>query len=238
MVQLTAHDDQILKALFDPESSGDGFIKPSSTSEQSLPGLPEPQFAVIAVEERTILQSLNSAAPTPSEIQETVLKLSDLINTYPTYASAYVNRAQARRMLIPSDSLFSKQENAQASEEVLRDLDQSISAATPVSISVSPTPHQCQILGTAHTHRGLLMLMIADKVRCGSKVYGLGHVLQKIDDAEEFEELANKDFFTGGQYGNQTARQLAVKTNPYAKMCSAIVKEAIHREIESFDLLN
>lgn len=39
------------------------------------------------------------------------------------------------------------------------------------------------------------------------------------------------DFQQGGRYGNEIARQMAVKTNPYAKMCGAIVKEAMRKEM-------
>ena len=50
--------------------------------------------------------------------------------------------------------------------------------------------------------------------------------------ADQLEEMASRDFFFGGQYGNEIARQLAVQTNPYAKMCGAIVKEALRKEVE------
>jgi hypothetical protein len=48
------------------------------------------------------------------------------------------------------------------------------------------------------------------------------------------EELASRDFTLGGRYGNKVARQLSVQTNPYAKACGAIVKEALRKEREEF----
>jgi len=48
------------------------------------------------------------------------------------------------------------------------------------------------------------------------------------------EELASRDFALGGRYGNKIARQLSVQTNPYAKACGAIVKEALRKEREEF----
>jgi len=51
-------------------------------------------------------------------------------------------------------------------------------------------------------------------------------------DADQLEELASHDFQDGGKFGNEVARQMAVMTNPYAKMCGAIVKEAMKKEIE------
>jgi hypothetical protein len=49
---------------------------------------------------------------------------------------------------------------------------------------------------------------------------------------DRLEEMASHDFFLGGRYGNKAAQQLAVQTNPYAKMCGAIVKEAMRKEVE------
>jgi hypothetical protein len=50
--------------------------------------------------------------------------------------------------------------------------------------------------------------------------------------SDQLEEMASQDFFFGGRYGNKVAQQLAVQTNPYAKMCGAIVKEALRKEVE------
>ncbi len=35
----------------------------------------------------------------------------------------------------------------------------------------------------------------------------------------------------GGRYGNDVAREMAVRTNPYAKLCGNIVKEAMRGEM-------
>jgi len=34
----------------------------------------------------------------------------------------------------------------------------------------------------------------------------------------------------GGRYGNEMARAMSVATNPYAKLCGGIVKEAMRAE--------
>lgn len=52
--------------------------------------------------------------------------------------------------------------------------------------------------------------------------------------SEQLEDMASKDFFLGGRYGNKIARELSVKTNPYAKMCGAIVQEAMRMEREEY----
>jgi hypothetical protein len=46
----------------------------------------------------------------------------------------------------------------------------------------------------------------------------------------EFEEAASRDFAMGGRYGNEVAKGLAVSTNPTAKLCGRIVREAIKKE--------
>jgi hypothetical protein len=35
----------------------------------------------------------------------------------------------------------------------------------------------------------------------------------------------------GGRYGNELAREMAVRTNPYAKLCGGIVKGALMEEV-------
>lgn len=46
----------------------------------------------------------------------------------------------------------------------------------------------------------------------------------------EFEEAASKDFWYGGRYGNEIGKALAVHTNPTAKLCGEVVKDAMRRE--------
>jgi hypothetical protein len=53
-------------------------------------------------------------------------------------------------------------------------------------------------------------------------------------DSERLEEVASHDFAAGGRYGNNLSKQLAVKLNPYAKLCGSIVKEAMQKEIAEF----
>ena len=53
----------------------------------------------------------------------------------------------------------------------------------------------------------------------------------KASDPAELEEWASRDFEKGGRYGNGVAREMAKATNPYAKLCGAIVGEAMRREM-------
>ena len=59
-------------------------------------------------------------------------------------------------------------------------------------------------------------------------------LLRDVGTPTQFEELASRDFSVAGRYGNKTAQQLAIKTNPYAKMCGQIVKEALRQEITDY----
>ncbi len=46
----------------------------------------------------------------------------------------------------------------------------------------------------------------------------------------DFEEAASRDFQMGGRYGSEIGRVLGVAVNPTAKLCGAMVKEAMRRE--------
>ena len=52
-------------------------------------------------------------------------------------------------------------------------------------------------------------------------------------EQSELEELASKDFAAAARYGDEAAREMSVRTNPYAKMCGAIVKNALREERKS-----
>lgn len=45
-----------------------------------------------------------------------------------------------------------------------------------------------------------------------------------------FEEEASRDFIVGGRFGNEIAKALAVASNPTAKLCGEMVKEAMKNE--------
>ena len=49
----------------------------------------------------------------------------------------------------------------------------------------------------------------------------------------ELEELASKDFAAAARFGDEVAREMSVRTNPYAKMCGAIVRNALAEERKS-----
>jgi hypothetical protein len=49
-------------------------------------------------------------------------------------------------------------------------------------------------------------------------------------DQMRLEEEGSRCFFMAGLYGSEIGRSMAVKTNPYARLCGSIVKEALRRE--------
>jgi hypothetical protein len=230
MPGLTTRDSFVLKSLFDPEASA--ASTKHASSQTSLPGMSEAQFSVRRPIELRIISQLQNDTPNAEAVQRAVQDLSSLIEESPGYASAYINRAQASRLLIPTSGLFAS-DHAQASGQLLRDLQKGIQLAEPTNSSQQLSTHQTTVLAAAYTHRGFLLLKIADIIRNGEQVHGVGDKLQSAS-AESVEEQASQDFAAGGQCGSKEAREMAVRTNPYAKMCGAIVKEAIKKEVEKW----
>jgi hypothetical protein len=226
---LTPHDAAVLTALFDPESSPSSPITVSKTAP-SLPHIPDSILADLQQRELKAIQPLHNKAPSISSIQSAISNLSLLITEHPNYAPAYLNRAQATRLLIGSEeaNLFLPQ-NSELLSRTLSDLNQTITLTS----STSPlSPLQATLLSKAHTHRGYLLLKASQAAP--KPTSSLPTELSGIR-SDELEERASNDFFLAGQYdvNNDMARQLSVKTNPYANICGAIVKEAMRREIGS-----
>ncbi|KAL4886980.1 hypothetical protein BJY04DRAFT_212947 [Aspergillus karnatakaensis] len=244
---LTTNDSAVLQALFDAESSPSSGV----TIDPSLPQLPThldispKDHAYLQSREKEIISTLSSSpAPARETIHSAITELDALIKTHPTYPSAYANRAQALRMLMQpvqpedeakSNKSFFSQENITPLSTLLSDLSTAIDISTPVSPADPLSPFQARLLADTHTHRAYLLLKIsrylkenkdkvAEQVNIPGRLRGLG--------PEGLEEMASRDFFMGGRYGNKVAQQMAVQTNPYAKMCGAIVKEAIRKEVE------
>ncbi|CAK40579.1 hypothetical protein CBS63078_10899 [Aspergillus niger] len=245
---LTTNDSAVLQALFDAESSPSNSI----TIDSSLPTYPShlnitPELLqTLQSREVSIIRTLQSETtldiPT---IQQAIKDLDTLIAEHPTYPSAYVNRAQTLRILIDKtktttessgddnddDKIFDP-ENTQPASTLLADLGNAITLATPRSPADPVSSVQARLLADAHTHRGYLLLKAArvKKERKQEEVIG-GPDQLRVVEPEQLEDMASRDFFFGGRYGNKVAQQLAVQTNPYAKMCGAIVKEALRKEV-------
>lgn len=216
--------------------------------------------ATLQEQEITIIQSLQSN-PTIESISDAISSLSALIERYPRYPSGYVNRAQALRILVDSsfsssgeatkagekeegdDALFTPR-NTKLATTLFSDLSTAISLLAPLNPdSDSVSTVQARILADAYTHRGYILLKAARRrglkdtdtataTGTEEKEGRGGPAALETVSGDQLEEMASRDFFLGGRYGNEIARQLAVQTNPYAKMCGKIVKEAMRKEVE------
>jgi len=227
---LSQNDRAVLGALFDPEASltNGGAIITNSLPADTIP-------AQTKAAEQSAIQTLNTASPSTSDINTAITTLTQIIHDHPTYASAYANRAQALRLLPKSLTTPS------TTTTILTDLATAIHLSTPQNPLAPISPSDARVLSSAHTHRGYLLLRAASEPSFLTLLTTLP--LQDLHlpitntnqlTPETLEELASKDFSIAGRYGNKTAQTLAVKTNPYAKLCGQIVKEALHREIKEF----
>ncbi|KAK5947790.1 hypothetical protein OHC33_011185 [Knufia fluminis] len=225
--QLTANDAAILGALFDAEASLTGHALISSAGGTGI--YDSKTTAQVQRLEREILLDMNSENPPLPSIQAAIINLGKLIEVYPDYASAYNNRAQARRMLTEIDHTL---EDANTMPLIFSDLARAIALASPPNPTATVSPEQAKVLASAHTHRAYLLYR-------ASRSEDFGKAVRRVEamstrDKDGLEEMASRDFSAGGRYGNRIAKQLAVQTNPYAKLCGSIVKEALRKEMEDY----
>lgn len=225
---LSTNDNAVLGALFDPESS----LSNSTQIEETLPnGFDSQHLLKIQDQERKALLPLNVERPAPGAILDSILLLDTIIEQEPGYSSAWNNRAQTRRMLYDIEQLH---QEIQALKLIMQDLSQAINLATPQS-PLAPVPAvDARVLASAHTHRGYLLYAASKSDKLARALASSVESLQSVDK-DGLEEMASRDFTLGGRYGNDTARQLAVRTNPYAKLCGSIVKEAMQKEISDYN---
>jgi hypothetical protein len=221
---LTSNDTAVLQALFDPEAS-------LSTKAKIEPFLSTTREAerVIALqeEERLALELVNQQNPAILDIELSISKLSQIIDSAPRYASAWNNRAQTTHML--HDANDESADHTTQIQSIITDLRTAITLATPTSPADSVSQPDAKVLASAHTHRGYLLWQAS---RSDSAARTLASVNDLKDlSRDDMEEMASRDFFLGGRYGNQIAQQLAVRANPYAKLRGSIAKEVMRKEI-------
>ena len=248
---LTSNDSAVLQALFDAESSpSSGFAIDSSLPPWPLSvNISETDLASLKQRETDIIRTLQSnKSPNIETVQSAVDDFDSLITQNPTYPPAYTNRAQTLRLLVDliykepgsdkstegeiSDAALFAPQTSQLCSRIFSDLGQAITFATPASPADAVSTTQARLLADAHTHRGYLLLKAARMKKAGLGDGEAGPERLRALSADQLEEMASRDFFFGGRYGNKVAQQLSVQTNPYAKMCGAIVKEAMKKELE------
>lgn len=227
---LSANDARILNALFDPETlpSSVARSKDASAIDDSLPSHPtisSPQLSALESQQNQIVQQASSSSSSDT-MGAAIETLDNIIKSNPTYPSAFVNRAMLQRMRIEATlpanhNIFSAPTTE--IEALFTDLECAIRLSRPASSPTSAvSSYQARILRTAYSHRAFLYLKASET---GAELKGLGK--------SELEELASKDFAVAARFGDEAAREMSVRTNPYAKMCGAIVKNALREERKS-----
>ena len=235
VLRLSKNDSSVLSAIFDPEASLTNSVQidytPSASATSSNLTLSRTATqAELRSRERSALLLLNKESPHKSEIESAILTLSSIIDQDAGYASAYTNRAQALRLLSPAESIF---DDADVMARIFADLSRAVEISTPGNPMLPVPAAHARVLASAHTHRAYLLLSASKSDTLAEKlttaVDGLGGF-----GRQELEEMASREFGLGGRYGNDTARQMAVKTNPYAKLCGSIVREAMTKEVREW----
>jgi hypothetical protein len=259
---LSQADEQILAQVFDPESSPD---TPQIKIDPSLPAdihIADPAILKsLKKRELEAIQLVESYSTTstsrPSVIHTTTSTpddelakdqvynqalelLESLITEYPSYASAYNNRAQLRRWRYGEKALLDSSRGSPAGESLdlaLHDLDAAIRLGSPSSsvgnTAVSPT--QAKLLSQAWTQKGAIFWGLGRRSGTGSSNSSEKSGTQaesewRTWDKMRLEEEGSKCFFMAGLYGSEMGRTMAVKANPYARLCGGIVREAMRRE--------
>jgi hypothetical protein len=198
------------------------------------------------------LAGLKSALPeSPLEqYQRSLSNLNDLVEEYPNYASARNNRAQALRRIY-GDGLLVRNEMATSPGEtsqildpdtadetlssvatmILDDLTTSVSLLTPTNPFSPISPTAAKTLSQSYTQRGAIYHLTAKSLAVeGAELRLEDGRRERSWTVVDFEENASADFMLGGRYGNEIAKALAVSTNPTAKLCGDMVKEAMRKE--------
>jgi hypothetical protein len=257
-VELSRRDINVLEKIKDPESDPSLLVQVDPTLPKD-PNISDPEeYQKISQQERDIILSiqrlemqqarqLSSGAAAnidiAGEYRNCVSRLGQLIRDHPQYASARNNRAQALRRLygdsmliadapVGPQALLQKVDDAErieAAKTALGDLDHAIALLTPKVAYSRLSPQVARTLSSAHTQRAAIYLTT-------SKL--LGSKSASVDAARcegswsklDFEERASRDFAMGGRYGNEIAKGLAVSTNPTAKLCGQMVREAMKKE--------
>ncbi|KAH8899578.1 hypothetical protein GQ53DRAFT_741735 [Thozetella sp. PMI_491] len=253
-ISLSRRDINVLEKIKDPESDPSSGVQ----VDASLPKDPQLQdqsvYDRVSRRERDIvlrMQQLEqqlagirprTATDIPAEYRDCVASLDGLIADHPTYASARNNRAQALRRLYgdfilvedaPSPTALLQAvddtEKRQVGTKLLSDLDSSISLLTPTTPRAGLSPQAAKTLSMAHTQRAAIYHMTS-KLLSTSPLAVEAHRREATWTKLEFEEAASRDFALGGRYGNEIAKGLAVSTNPTAKLCGQMVREAMNKE--------
>ncbi|KAK0634851.1 hypothetical protein B0T17DRAFT_502453 [Bombardia bombarda] len=256
-ISLSKRDLNVLEKIKDPESDPSSAVQIDSNLPKD-PNILDPNvYDKASRQERDIIKSIqqleiqsagaHSKQPNNIDIvagyRSCVSRLGQLIEEYPEYASARNNRAQAIRRLCgdavlvtdapqPPQALLRHIDNDERIEMAciaLGDLDCAISLLTPTRPYSTLSPQTAKTLSMAHTQRAAIYHMTSKLL--SSHALSVSRERRETSWSKlDFEENTSRDFAMGGRYGNEIARGLAVSTNPTAKLCGQMVREAMKKE--------
>jgi len=227
----------------DPNITDDSIYQTVSELERSIIS------SVQAIELQIARLKPQGPEPPLSQYLSCIQQLDKLIEEHPNYASARNNRAQALRRVYGDSILLKKSTTSSeqtpldpspceetlsnASNTILIDLSTAISLLTPPTPFSPLSPRAAKTLSQAYTQRGAIYHLTSKSLSSTNSEHQLRAEPNRREASwskVDFEENASRDFMMGGRYGNEVAKALAVASNPTAKLCGAIVKEAMRKE--------
>lgn len=241
-INLSKADAKVLAHVFDPESAPgpEILINPQLTADRNITDVTlltelRRRESIIVSSVETFERAQPKAQSKDSVYQSAFERIGGLIDDWPSYASARNNRAQLIRWMY-GDRCTVCQPRGRANAVVttavstaIDDLKTAIQLAEPTHPLEAISPSQGRILAQAHTQLAALYYAAAKDLDS----FDMEVTCPALQDwsKEDVDAAASKHFQQGGLYGNEVAKALAVHTNPYAKMCSGIVKEAMRKEL-------
>lgn len=171
--RLTANDERILDDLFDPESSATKQEAVIDPNLPSLPGIQPQQLQALRDREGSIIRPLDTPEPSLEAVENGILQLTYLLDANLAYSSAYVNRAQARRLpLAPLEDISDFPDAVRGRELVLSDLSEAITLATPAAPPSPVSALEAELLSKAYTHRAYVVHMATKADNLPSAIQG------------------------------------------------------------------
>ncbi|KAK3701905.1 hypothetical protein LTR37_015216 [Vermiconidia calcicola] len=229
--QLSEADSKVLAQVFDPETGpakAEVLVDPTELKARERDAI-----RLIEDYENPATQSSQSR----DEVYRKVLSLLDeIVADYPDYASARNNRAQLRRWRFGDRNMLCQarhsreSDRSEAASATLQDLRRSVALASPERSHDAVSPAQGKLLAQAYTQLGAIYYAAAKDLEEASDGEAVAEELSGWTK-DAIEEEASRMFYLGGLYGNEVAKALAVHTNPHAKLCGNIVKEAMRKEL-------
>lgn len=246
---LSVTDSKVLTQVFDPESGpvrAEIIVDPALPADKSildtsiLADIRSREKAAIRLIERCETSNDQDPRRRDRAYREALTLLDEIVEEHPGYASARNNRAQLRRWRFGDRNMICRPRDIDISHSeehsaAIDDLQTAIALASPNRPQDAVSPSQGKLLAQAHTQLAAIYLRASKDFEDVSKVGDDTSLVMgsRFDGWTEdrFEEQASRLFYLGGLYGNEVAKALAVHTNPHAKLCGNIVKEAMRKEL-------